>query len=165
MSFGWSAGDIAAALTLAYSLIDALDSVDGAADDYREAVSFLGDLRCTLGPLGKFPDLAEYPGYGKEISQQVSYIKEPVETLLQSVVKYESSLGADAAQGRHRHIISKIEMAHTHLQKGTGFEGEDQVPYASNRYPDAPTDFVSYLLPNLPCNPSLTKSKGRCDGD
>jgi hypothetical protein len=45
MSFGWSAGDIAAAITLLYNLDEALDSCDGAAGDYREAVGFLEDLK------------------------------------------------------------------------------------------------------------------------
>lgn len=48
MSFGWSAGDIAAAVTLVCKLIQAVDSVDGAAGNYREAVSFLRDLNRTL---------------------------------------------------------------------------------------------------------------------
>lgn len=65
MSFGWSAGDFAAALTLAYHLIQALDSVDGAAGDYREAVAFLLDLKRTLETLAKCSDLAEYPSCGE----------------------------------------------------------------------------------------------------
>ena len=47
MSFGWSAGDIATALTLLYSIIEALDDVNGAADNYREAMGFLRDLKRT----------------------------------------------------------------------------------------------------------------------
>ncbi|KAH7020281.1 hypothetical protein EDB80DRAFT_702743 [Ilyonectria destructans] len=43
MSFGWSAGDIDAAASLVYRLIQAPDSCDGAAGDYREALSFLRD--------------------------------------------------------------------------------------------------------------------------
>jgi hypothetical protein len=109
MSFGWSAGDIFAALTLAYNLIEALDSVNGGACDYREATTFLRDLRHTLEPLAKFPDLSAYPNYGEEISQQVKYIKEPVEKFLQSVAKYNISLGQKAGKGHHRHIFPKLK--------------------------------------------------------
>jgi hypothetical protein len=51
MSFGWSAGDIAQAITLIVKVAKALDSADGAAGDCREAVSFLQSLRHTLEPL------------------------------------------------------------------------------------------------------------------
>jgi hypothetical protein len=88
MSFGWSAGDIAAAITLAYNLIQALDTCDGAAGDYREAVSFLQDLKRTLEPLQAFTASNVVPGYGSDIEEQVAYIKEPVEVFLAAVLKY-----------------------------------------------------------------------------
>jgi hypothetical protein len=109
MSFGWAAGDIAAAISLAYSLIQALDSCDGAASDYREAVDFLRNLNHTLQPLAQFPELTAHPGYGKEISERVGYIKEPVETFLKSAEEYTASLGASAAKGHHRHIFRKMK--------------------------------------------------------
>jgi hypothetical protein len=40
MSFGGSAGDITTAVKLIYTLIQALDSCDGAASDCREDVGF-----------------------------------------------------------------------------------------------------------------------------
>jgi len=71
MSFGWSAGDIAAAITVAYNLIQALDDADGAASNYREAMSFLGDLKRTLEPLHVFTAWSAYPAYGREIGLPV----------------------------------------------------------------------------------------------
>jgi hypothetical protein len=65
MSFGWSAGDIAAALTLLYDLIKAHDSIDGAAGNYREAVSFLRDLTRTLDLLEILTAWNAYPSYAK----------------------------------------------------------------------------------------------------
>ncbi len=109
MSFGWSAGDIAAAITLAYNLIQALDTCDGAAGDYREAVSFLQDLKRTLEPLQAFTGSNVVPVYGSDIEEQVAHIKEPVEVFLAAVLKYEPSLGAAAKEGHHRHIFRKLQ--------------------------------------------------------
>ena len=108
MSFGWSAGDIAAALTLLYNVIEALDSVDGAANNYREAVGFLRDLTRTLDPLKALTSLNAYPSYAKEIADQVKCIKRPVEEFVNAALKYESSLGSKASHGHHRHIWKKL---------------------------------------------------------
>jgi hypothetical protein len=109
MSFGWSAGDIASAIKLIYNLVEALDSCDGAAGDYRGAVSFLRDLKRTLDPLQTFTAWATYPTYGKDIGEQVVHIKEPVEGFLKAVLKYEPSLGNKAAEGHYRHIGRKLQ--------------------------------------------------------
>lgn len=107
MSFGWSVSDIAAAITLVLQLIDALDSRDGAAGDYREAVAFLQDLKRTLEPLETFTAWNSYPAYGKDIQHHVAKIKEPVGAFLEAVRKYEPSLGANATPGRHRNLGRK----------------------------------------------------------
>jgi hypothetical protein len=109
MSFGWSAGDIAGAITLLINLVEALDTCDGAAGDYREAVAFLQDLKHTLEPLRAFTAWNAYPAYGKDIRAQVELIKEPVESFLDSVRKYEPSLGAKATGGHHRHLVRKLQ--------------------------------------------------------
>jgi hypothetical protein len=109
MSFGWSAGDIATAVKLIYNVIQALDSCDGAASDYREAVSFLRDLKRTLDPLETFAAWKADPSYRKDIEEQVAHIKEPVESFLEAVVKFEPSLGQRAVAGHHRHVFRKLQ--------------------------------------------------------
>ena len=109
MSFGWSAGDIATAVTLVYNPIQALDSYDGTASDYREAVSFLRDLKLALEPLQTFTAWNAYPAYGRDIGEQVEYIKEPVEQFLAEVLKYEPSLGTNANRGHHQHVLRKLQ--------------------------------------------------------
>jgi hypothetical protein len=109
MSFGWSSGDIATALKLIYHLIEALDSCDGAASDYREAVGFLRDLKRTLDPLQAFAAWNAYPVYAKEIEGQVKQIREPVESFLEAVVKFEPALGEESAAGRHRYVFRKLQ--------------------------------------------------------
>jgi hypothetical protein len=107
MSFGWSAGDIATAILVTYNLIQALDSADGAASEYREAVAFLRDLKRTLEPLQAFTAWDAYPTYEKDVGEQVAYVKGPIEEFLATVVKYEPSLGAKAKDGHHRHVLPK----------------------------------------------------------
>lgn len=109
MSFGWSAGDIAKAITLIVKLIQALDDAEGSAGDYRKAVSFLRDLTQSLDPLVNFPAWDAYPTYGQSIAKQVEHIKEPVKQFLEAVLKYEPSLGLGAAEGRHRNVLRKVQ--------------------------------------------------------
>jgi len=93
---------------LAYNLIQALDTCDGADGDYREAVSFLHDLTSTLEPLLTSTAHNANPIYGKDIKEQVGRIKEPVEKFLAAVLKYEPSLGAGAKDGNQRYIFKKL---------------------------------------------------------
>lgn len=109
MSFGWSAGDIAAAVTIVYNIYEALDNCHGAAREYREAVSFLKALTRTLEPLKTFTAWKAYPEYGKDIKSHVELIKGPVDEFLRTVCKYEPSLGAGAKSGRHRHVYRKLK--------------------------------------------------------
>ncbi|KAN0108885.1 hypothetical protein V8E51_008627 [Hyaloscypha variabilis] len=109
MSFGWSAGDIAAAITLIIRLIDTLDSNDGAASDYREAVAFLGDLKRTLDPLRTFSAWITYPVYGRDIEDQAKQIRDPVKAFVAAVQKYERSLGAQASHGHLRNMGRKVQ--------------------------------------------------------
>lgn len=109
MSFGWSAGDIATALVLLRNIIEALDSVDGAASYYREAVGFLRDLERTLTPLESLEAWKTYPLYANDILRQVQQIKGPVQDFLGGVVKYKKSLGEEAPKGHHRYIWKKLQ--------------------------------------------------------
>jgi hypothetical protein len=110
MSFGWSVGDIATAITVLYNLIEALDSCSGAAGEYREAVGFLRNLKRTLDPLQTFTAAWKaYPTYGRDIGEQVAHIKQPIESFLATILKYEPSLGEKAAEGRHRHVLRKLQ--------------------------------------------------------
>ncbi|KAI0182974.1 hypothetical protein EV127DRAFT_487580 [Xylaria flabelliformis] len=96
MSFGWLAGDIVAAVTVVHNLIKALDSCDGAANEYRETVSFLHDLKRTLEPLQTFTTSDENPTLIQDIKKEVRRIRGPIEGFLSSISNYEHSLGAKA---------------------------------------------------------------------
>jgi hypothetical protein len=111
MSFEWSAGDIATALTLLCRVIQALDTADGAANNYREAVSFLQDLRRSLEPLQRITHLSADSTHRAEITEQVKLIREPVEEFLKKAVEFEPALGTKAASGHHRHVYKKLKWA------------------------------------------------------
>jgi hypothetical protein len=109
MSFGWSAGDIAQALLIIVKTVKALDNATGAPAHYREAVSFLGNLRHILEPLQTLTIIGRYPAFGDEICDQVSQIKDPIERFLSIVEKFEPSLGPEAKEGAHRNIRTKLQ--------------------------------------------------------
>ncbi|KAF8859235.1 hypothetical protein BDZ45DRAFT_742474 [Acephala macrosclerotiorum] len=102
LSFGWSTGDIATAVKLIYDLIQALDSYDGAAGDYREA-TFAA---------------ACYPSYAKEIEEQVAQIREPVESFLKAVAKFRLSLGQKTSPAYHRNVFKKLHGIFWYPRKG-----------------------------------------------
>ncbi|EQB53144.1 hypothetical protein CGLO_07165 [Colletotrichum gloeosporioides Cg-14] len=109
MSFGWSAGDIAAAIKLVYNVYEALDSSAGASRDYRDAVTFLKSLIHTLNTLTGLADWEAYPAYREDIKRQVELIRSTVTEFLQSIEKYESSLGRSAKSGRLRQFAPKLK--------------------------------------------------------
>lgn len=109
MSFGWSAGDIAQAISLIVKVARALDSVDGAASDYREAVSFLASLRRTLEPLQTLSALRIHPSYSVEIQQVVGKIKDPIEQFLAITEGFEPALGPNPQPGRQYNVGRKLQ--------------------------------------------------------
>ncbi|KAI0854864.1 hypothetical protein F4860DRAFT_498050 [Xylaria cubensis] len=109
MSFGWSAGDIVAAVTVVHNLIKALDSCDGAASEYRETVSYLHHLKRTLEPLQTFTTFDENPTLAQDIEKEVRCIRGSVEGFLSSISNYEHSLGAKAKKGHLQHVPRKLK--------------------------------------------------------
>jgi rubrerythrin len=95
MAFGWSAGDILSAINFIIEIANALDEVDGAAKQFREASVFLRDLNTTLKPLQTFTVLDTKPTYKKEIENQVEAIRTPIETFINDddVKALQKSLG------------------------------------------------------------------------
>ncbi|KAI9647472.1 hypothetical protein NHQ30_003857 [Ciborinia camelliae] len=121
MSFGWSAGDIAQAISLIIKVVKALDDGSGAPDDYRKAAIFLENVNHTLKNLHFFTTLGTYPSYGDEIRRQVENIRPPLEGFLDFMNKFESDLGSKAAPGWWRNISKKMlwtfQQSHHKLKK------------------------------------------------
>ena len=100
MSFGWSAGDIAQGLVIVTKAVKALNDVDGAPAHYRDAVSFLTDLKMTLEAL-KVESAGLDPRYVDEIRKQVQKIRIPIGEFSTMTTGYEASLGTTVAIVRH----------------------------------------------------------------
>jgi len=109
MSFGWSVGDIATAISLIAKLAQALDDAEGAAAEYREAVVFLVHLKRTLEPLRTFTALGAYPAYGDEIKEYVECIQGPINKCLAVAGKFDKGLNGQSKQGRHRNVGAKLQ--------------------------------------------------------
>ncbi len=94
MSFGWSAGDILAAINFILDVASALDDVSGAGHDYRNITSFLEDLsEHALAPLLTCPAIDTYPDYKASIGKQVLAIRGPVAKFIAKVKGLETDLG------------------------------------------------------------------------
>jgi hypothetical protein len=112
MSFGWSASDIAQTLIIIVKTVKALDDATGAPAHYREAVSFLGNLRHTLEPLQTLTVINRYPAFGDEICHQVRQIKDPIERFLSIVAGFEPSYPGLAPLSRGIKISRPPSLAH-----------------------------------------------------
>jgi len=109
MSFGWSVGDLVAAIKLLTEVAATLDDVGGASSEYQESARFLRSLIHTLEPLRNLDNINISVSYKEEICSEVESIRVPVEDFLSFIKKYEAGLGAQAPTGRHRNIRQKLQ--------------------------------------------------------
>ncbi|KAH6691095.1 hypothetical protein BKA61DRAFT_533029, partial [Leptodontidium sp. MPI-SDFR-AT-0119] len=124
MSFGWSAGDIAQAIVALHGLINALSSANGAAHDYREAVSFLQNITNTLKPLQRYEALKTSTEIESAICEQVKAIKDPVNDFLLAAAKFEQSLGLAATKGRFRNVPRKLQWYYSTSKEVKALQGK-----------------------------------------
>lgn len=109
VSFGWSAGDIAQAISLIVKIVKALDGVDGAASDYREAVIFLSSLQRTLEALRTLSVLEYSPAHKDDIEHAVRKIKDPINKFLALTSKFEPTLGTASHSTHYQHVGKKLQ--------------------------------------------------------
>jgi len=96
MSFGWSAGDISMAIAIIIKTVKALDEANGAANEYRETISFLQNLHDTLDKLLVFSrkEKEDQLENRLQLRNQVEAMKPKVmEFLIYINKRYEDSLG------------------------------------------------------------------------
>ncbi|ROW09793.1 hypothetical protein VMCG_02333 [Cytospora schulzeri] len=111
MSFGWSAGDLVAALSFVHNLYKAFDDYTGVRGEYRDTVMFLRSLIRTLEPLKTFADWPgnAHPRYATDIQEQVVLLRTPINVFIQNIRKFEPSLGWKAKKGRYRNVVRKVQ--------------------------------------------------------
>jgi len=108
MSFGWSAGDIATAISVIVKICKALDDTFGACSEYRDITLFLGNLKCTLDKLYKISENTELEG-AVQLKEQVDILRPRVEDFLDMIEKkYGLNLGKGSTR-RFRAVAGKLE--------------------------------------------------------
>lgn len=103
MSFGWSAGDIVAAIRFINKTCIALNDANGAAQHYRQVHLSLTRVEDVLRPLLNLR--AIYPEYGERIQGQVDAVMTPVTKFLEKVEPLAASLGVRHT-GLFRHFTA-----------------------------------------------------------
>lgn len=92
MSFGWSAGDVIAALKLLNQIRVALKDSGGSRAEYQDEITFLDSLCLTLRTLGSVQSEALQPVVPENISRHVEHIGKSVEGFLRDI---RSQFGPD----------------------------------------------------------------------
>lgn len=124
MSFGWSAGDILAAARFLINVANALDDVDGAPKDFRDASSFLKKLNASLTPLEAFSALDSKPTYKAQIEAEAKAIKSLIDKFIVDVKDIQKALGIPK-EGSFRHlqnIPSKLKWHFSTSKKALALE-------------------------------------------
>jgi hypothetical protein len=124
MSFGWSAGDVVQVIQALHGLINALNSANGAAHDYREAASFLHNLTNTLAPLQRCDAMKANTEIVISICEQVKAFKDPVDDFLGGLAKYEKSLGHAATKSHFRNVPRKLQWYYSTSNQVKALQGK-----------------------------------------
>ena len=129
MAFGWSAGDILAALKFVVDVAQALDDVNGAPKEFRQASSFLRNLDKALAPLRTFTALEAKPEYKADIESEVQAIRTPIEAFMKDVEGMAKRFGDAGVSktGRFRilkNVGSKLEWHYSTSKKAIGLQKE-----------------------------------------
>jgi hypothetical protein len=101
MSFGWSAGDLVAALKLLHQIGSALRDSGGASSDFQETISFFQTLSRALEHLNVLRSKPLDPEIAEQLREQCDHIRVPLVTFLEDVGgKFELSLGAKSRRNK-----------------------------------------------------------------
>lgn len=85
MSFGWSAGDLVAALKLLHQIGSALKESGGASSDFQDTLSFLQILSRTLEHLNVLHATSLDHQVAENLREQCGQIREPLSAFLDDV--------------------------------------------------------------------------------
>jgi hypothetical protein len=112
MSFGWSAGDIVAALQLLHKVTIALKDTGGALSDYQDVSSFLNVLSVMLRHLKALQAAPLYPDLAKILELLCEQVRLPLLTFLEHIrSSFERDLGADSTRLKFLTARRKIQWA------------------------------------------------------
>lgn len=93
-AFGWSAGDLIAAIGVIWTVCESLKSAGGASDRYQNSLAFLQGLHDTLTLLHNVNDLNPSSVDYDFLKSQINLVQKPVEKFTQKIIsRYEFDLG------------------------------------------------------------------------
>jgi hypothetical protein len=112
MSFGWSAGDIVAALQLLNTIIVALKDTGGASSDYQDVSYFLNILSVTLQHLKALQAAPLDPNLAKNLEQHCAQMQGPLTAFHERISsRFERDLGAGSTRLKFLTAGRKIQWA------------------------------------------------------
>jgi hypothetical protein len=112
MSFGWSVGDIVAALNLLHKVVIALKDTGGASSDYQDVSSFLNVLTFTLRHLNALQAAPLDPDLAKNLAQLCEQVQGPLTLFCERIrTSFERDLGADSTRLRLLTAGRKVQWA------------------------------------------------------
>ena len=111
MSFGWSAGDVASAMKLLYTVGKALKESCGASSDFAETSSFLLALQTTLRLLQSLDTVAINSKFAESFKELCQQIQLPLDVFLKDVLKYEPALSSASRKSKILTAPRKIQWA------------------------------------------------------
>ncbi|KAF5877196.1 putative c2h2 finger domain protein [Botrytis fragariae] len=105
-AFGWSAGDLAAAIGVLWTVCESLRSAGGASDSYQSSLDFLQGLHGTLKRLRDFNAVTLTPDDLTFIKSQLNLVQKPVDKFTQKIIsRYGSDLGKQPTGRAVRRLI------------------------------------------------------------
>ncbi|CZR51409.1 uncharacterized protein PAC_01284 [Phialocephala subalpina] len=132
MSFGWSAGDIVAALKLLYQISSAVRDSGGASSDFQDILSFLQTLSQTLQHLNALQATYLDPAFADHLRQQCNHIRVPLTNFLDDVGrKFGPALGTNSRRKRVFAVPRMIQWTVSDSKKTKRLQDRIAVPMSA----------------------------------
>jgi len=112
MSFGWSAGDIVAAIQLLHKATTALKDTGGASSDFQDTTAFLDILSSTLQHLKTLQTALLDPEIAKNLERLCEQARGPILTFCDYIrSSFERDLGSNSTRLKFLTTGRKIQWA------------------------------------------------------
>ena len=111
-AFGFSAGDLMMAINLVVKVSNALKSTGGASDELKFLSEDLQSLKCLLEELQEMK-IEDYgsPSHVNAVKVMALAIQSHLQAFLDSITKFESSLGRSRTANRTHQFTRKVQWA------------------------------------------------------
>ncbi|CZR69364.1 uncharacterized protein PAC_19264 [Phialocephala subalpina] len=132
MSFGWSAGDIVAALKLLHQISSAVRDSGGASSEFQDTLSFLYTLSRTLQHLNALQATPLDPDLANNLQEQCDHIRVPLTAFLDDVGRrFGPALSMNSRRKRIFAVPRMIQWTVSDSKKTKGLKDRIAVPMAA----------------------------------